>query len=548
MPLLSIVVPTLDRPDTLRHALATMACQPAHADCEFVVQNNGGNPEIAKMVADLQDERFKHFASETVLTMTDNWEAALGHASGEYIAFLGDDDGLMPYACATASDLLSGRKIDLLSWRAYSYYWPGYYHPAFRNRLLAEIDLTSSAKRVSSRDELARIFGFQAHYANLPMIYNSFVRRSVIDRMRAVGGRYFIGLSPDVASGIANAALTDSFVRLSRPLSMAGFSQHSTGHALFFETTDLLETSRGARDFGPIDDDPRLPDLNALQLFIAKDMLVLKRLLLRDDDDVPLDFKALAQALATDINNRPPLYDRTVQTIGELARTHGFDVADIIIPARLADRPPPGKGVRVIGQNRVVYELDGSTLGLNSIADAVRVIAQFVPDQQPFDPIALEAPVSAPVLGAEELEFRRGGTGVAALAEGWSEPEQWGTWSVARNCVLRFEVHPIPSRPVELVLACRAFVADGNPQLRAVCRVGNGAQQELTFSRGAFAGLRRLMLDPAAIAADGMLTISLSLSDPRSPADLGLSSDVRPLGIGLERIWLDDDVRASRGR
>ncbi|MHC4053544.1 glycosyltransferase family 2 protein [Bradyrhizobium sp. 25ACV] len=547
MPLLSIVVPTLDRPDTLRHALATMACQPAHADCEFIVQNNGGNPEIAKMVTDLQDDRFRHFASETVLTMTDNWEAALGHASGEYVAFIGDDDGLMPYACATASEMLSGRNIDLLSWSAYTYHWPSYYHPAFRNRLLAEIDLTSSAQRVSSRDELRRIFGFQANYTHLPMIYNSFVRRSIIDRMRAICGRYFIGLSPDVASGIANAALTDSFIRLSRPLSMAGFSQHSTGHALFFETTDLLETPRGARDFGPIDEDPQLPDLNALQLFIAKDMLVLKRLLLADDDDVRLDFKALAQALATDINHRPPLYDRTVQTIGELARRHGFDVADIIIPARLADRPPPRGGVRVTGPNRVVYELDGSALGLNSIADAVRVIAQFVPDQGPFDPAALKAPVSAPVLGVKELEFAHGGAGVAALIEGWSEPEQWGTWSIARNCVLQFEVHPIPSRPVELVLACRAFVSDRNPQLRAACRVGNGAPQQLTFSREAFAGLRRLMLDPAAIAADGTLTISLSLSDPRSPADLGLSSDARPLGVGLERIWLDHDVRAAGG-
>lgn len=408
MPLLSIVVPTLDRPDTLRHALATMACQPAHADCEFIVQNNGGNPEIEKIVADLRDDRFRHFASEVVLTMTDNWETALGHASGEYVAFIGDDDGLMPYACAAASEMLSGRNIDLLSWSAYTYHWPSYYHPAFRNRLLAEIDLTSSAQRVSSRDELRRIFGFQANYAHLPMIYNSFVRRSVIDRMRAIGGRYFIGLSPDVASGIANAALTDSFIRLSRPLSMAGFSQHSTGHALFFETTDLLETPRGARDFGPIDEDPQLPDLNALQLFIAKDMLVLKRLLLADHDEVRLDFKALAQALATDINHRPPLYDRTVQTISELARTHGFDVADIIIPARHADRPPPGRGVRVTGPNRVAYELDGSALGLNSIADAVRVIAQFVPDQGPFDPAALKAPVSAPVLGAKQLEFAHG--------------------------------------------------------------------------------------------------------------------------------------------
>ncbi len=546
MPLLSIVIPTLDRPDTLGHALATLACQPTQADCEFIVQNNGGKPEIAEMVAGLKDERFRHFASDTVLTMTDNWEAALGHASGEYIAFLGDDDGMMPYACATASAMLADGKIDLLSWSAYSYYWPRYYHPAFRNRLVAEIDLTSSARRIVSRDELARIFGFQAHYAHLPMIYNSFVRRSVIDRMRAACGRYFIGLSPDVASGIANAALTDGFVRLSRPLSMAGFSQHSTGHALFFETTNLLETSRGARDFGPIDSDPQLPDLNALQLFIAKDMLDLKRLLLANDDRVRIDFKALAQALATDINTRPPLYDRTVRTIGELSRTHGFDAADIIIPARLADRPPPGRGVSVIGQDRVLYELDGSALGLNSIADAVRVIAQFVPDQAPFDSSALEVTASAPILGPGELDFRRGGTGVAALMEGWSEPEQWGTWSVARHCVLRFALAPIPSRPISLVLACRAFVSDGNPRLQAVFRVGNGPQQQLTFSRGAFAGERRLMLDPAAIAADGTLTISLSLSDPRSPADLGLSSDARPLGIGLERIWLDDDDRASR--
>lgn len=548
MPLLSVVVPTLNRPDTLRHALATMARQPANADCEFIVQNNGGNPDIAEMVAGLNDARFRHFASDAVLTMTDNWEAALGHASGECVTFIGDDDGLMPDACTTAASILAGEKIDLLSWRAYSYFWPDYYHPAFRNRLLAEIDLTASVMRVSSRNELSRVFGFQAHYSYLPMIYNSFVRRSVIERMRAIGGRYFIGLSPDVASGIANAALTESFVRLSRPLGMSGISRHSTGHALFFETTDLLETSRGTRDFGAIDGDPALPDLNALQLFIAKDMLVLKRLLLADDHRVSVDFKALAQALATNINDRPELYDRTVQTIDELARAHGFDVADIITPARFADRPLPGRGVRATGPNRVAYQLDGSALGLESIADAVRMIAQLVPDQAPFDPATLEISASVPVLGTEQLAFARDGNGVVALIEGWSEPEEWGTWSVARNCVLRFEVSPIPSRPVVLVLECRAFVSEKNPQLRVACRVGNGALQELNFSMDAFAGLRRLTLDPAAIAADGTLSISLALSDPRSPADLALGADVRPLGIGLERIWLEDGGLGSGGR
>jgi hypothetical protein len=61
----------------------------------------------------------------------------------------------------------------------------------------------------------------------------------------------------------------------------------------------------------------------------------------------------------------------------------------------------------------------------------------------------------------------------------------------------------------------------------------------MVFSLKAFAGLRRLRLDPAAIAADGTLAIHFALRDPRSPADMALSSDVRPLGIGIERIWLE---------
>ena len=35
MPLLSVVIPTLNRPDTLRHAMATLSAQP-DVDCEFI--------------------------------------------------------------------------------------------------------------------------------------------------------------------------------------------------------------------------------------------------------------------------------------------------------------------------------------------------------------------------------------------------------------------------------------------------------------------------------------------------------------------------------
>jgi hypothetical protein len=541
MPFLSVVLPTLNRPDTLRHALATMTGQVGASDCEFIIQNNGGNGEIAAMVDALGDPRFKHFATDSVITMTENWEAALGHATGEYVTFIGDDDGLMPDGCAVATRILESRTIDLLSWRSFTYYWPGYYHPAFRNLLDAEIDFSASAERLASRSELALVYGFQAHYSRLPMIYNSFVRRSVIERMRAICGRYFIGYSPDVTSGIANAALTHSFVRLSRPIAMAGLSAHSTGHTTFFEETDGLGSARGRRDFGTIEGDPQLPDLNALSLFLARDMLRLKQLLFAHDGEVSLSFKGLAQATAADINDRPELYDRTLRTIRDLAAMHDFDITDLVIPPRRSDRPVMDKGVRATGAHRVHFKLDGAALGLGSIADAVRVVSQFVPDQGALDLADIEAVGRLPLLDGDGLDFVRGGGGVAALVEGWSNPEEWGTWSIAKSCTLRFAMRSASPRRARINLACRAFVSDGNPVLRVTARVGNGTPQDLEFSTESFAGVRALELEPAAIAADGTLTVSFALTNPRSPADLALGPDVRPLGIGIERIWLSDE-------
>lgn len=541
MPFLSVVLPTLNRPDTLRYALATLAGQVGASDCEFIIQNNGGNGEIAAMVDALGDPRFRHFVTGSVLTITDSWEAALGHASGEYVTFIGDDDGLMPDACSVATRLLESRAIDLLSWRPFTYYWPSYYHPAFRNLLEAEIDFSTSGESVASRSELALVYGFQAHYSRLPMIYNSFVRRDLIERMRAICGRYFVGCSPDVTSGIANAALTDSFVRLSRPLAMSGLSAHSTGHTTFFEETDGIGSARGRRDFGAVEADPELPDLNALSLFLAKDMLLVKRLLFADDGELRLSFKGLAQATAADINDRPQLYDRTLQTIRDLAAMHDFDVADLLIPPRRTGRPVMDRGVRTTGPHRVHLALDGSALGLGSIADAVRVISQFLPDQGALDLATIESVRPVPLLDGAGLDFMRGGAGVAALVEGWSNPEAWGTWSIARSCTLRFAVRPRPARRAGINLACRAFVSAEHPVLGVTCRIGNGVPQDLEFSTRSFSGVRTFELDPAVIAADGTLTISLVLTDPRSPADLALGPDVRPLGIGIERIWLSDE-------
>jgi hypothetical protein len=533
MPLLSVVIPTLNRPDTLRHALTTLATQ-SGTNCEFIIQNNGGNAETASLVDALGDPRFRHFATSDVAMMTDNWEQALAHASGDYVTFIGDDDGLMPDACAIATSILERGDLELLSWSPYAYYWPQYYHADFRNRLIAAVDYQFTARRVDSHDELARFYNYQAHYSRLPMIYNSFVRRDVVDRVKARLGRFFLGSSPDVTSGIANAAVTESFVRLTRPLSISGLSQHSTGHTLFFAESNALGSDRGRRDFGAIQTDPRLPGLNALHLFVANDMLTMKAALFPDDPRLTLNYRGLTQAIATEINDRPDIYDLTLQSIRDLATRHRFDAAEIIVPARTASRPPLGAGVTVLGPSRLQFRLDGDALGLHSIADAVRVMAQFVPGSEALDMSDLPGTPDVPVLDSLGLDFGRDGNGVAALIEGWSEPEAWGTWSTAKTCRLRLKLDPIPARPVLVKIACRAFVH--GPQLQVGCRVGDTTPQQWIFKPSSGSESRSFRLDPEMIAAGGQLTLTFSLSEPRSPADLGLNPDVRPLGIGIERM------------
>ena len=538
MPLLSVVIPTLNRPDTLRHAIATLAAQNCR-DCEFIIQNNGGNAEIAALVDATGDARFKHFATSDIVTMPENWERALAHASGEHVAFIGDDDGLMPDACAIAASVLQHSHHELLSWAPYTYYWPHYYHAGFRNRLLAAVDYRFTAERVSSHDELARFYNYQVHYSRLPMIYNSFVRRDVIERVKARLGRYFVGANPDVTSGIVNAAVTQSFVRLTRPLSMTGLSQHSTGQTFFFAEPDAVGSARGLRDFGAFQKDPRLPDLNTMHLFLANDMLILKGELFPDDPVLSLNFRALTQAVALEINDRPQIYDRTLQSVRDLAVTNGFDQADIIVPARTADRPQPERSsVTVLGPNRLKFWLDGAALGLNSIADAVRVIAQFVPDGETLAISDLPEVPDVPLLDSRGLDFQRDGSGVAGFIEGWSEPEVWGTWSTAKTCSLRLKLEPPPARPVLIEIGCRAFVH--GPELQVSCRAGDATPQPWIFTPTSTGETRSFHLDPAMVGLDGQVTLTFTITEPRSPADLGLSPDIRPLGIGIERMRIAD--------
>lgn len=139
MPRLSIVIPTRRRADTLSFAIATALAQ-THGDFEVVVQNNGNDQATNDAVAAFASRRIVLAHSTEVLPMAANWEAALAASSGEYVAFIGDDDGMMPDACAICDELLSDRpSLGALHWTPHYYDWPTSLRVAARNRLVVNL-------------------------------------------------------------------------------------------------------------------------------------------------------------------------------------------------------------------------------------------------------------------------------------------------------------------------------------------------------------------------------------------------------------------------
>lgn len=109
-PLVSIVVPTYNRPRFLRRALASIERQ-QHAHLEIVVVNDAG-ADVSDVVAAFPRARLLTHASNRGLGAARNTGVAA--ARGAFIGFLDDDDALMPdHLTHTVAALRQGR-IDIV--------------------------------------------------------------------------------------------------------------------------------------------------------------------------------------------------------------------------------------------------------------------------------------------------------------------------------------------------------------------------------------------------------------------------------------------------
>ena len=76
----NVIVPTRERADVLLHCLRTIVAQD-YERLKIIVSDNFSQDHTEEIVRSFRDERISYLNTGARLSMSHNWEFALGHAS-----------------------------------------------------------------------------------------------------------------------------------------------------------------------------------------------------------------------------------------------------------------------------------------------------------------------------------------------------------------------------------------------------------------------------------------------------------------------------------
>lgn len=541
-PRFSIVIPTRARADTLRHSLRTALTQ-TFADIEVIVHESGDDADTAAVLAAVEDTRVRAFKTGEPVRMTENWERALDQVRGDYVFFLGDDDGLLPDACRIADEFFKTNDVEIICWMFAQYSWPRSPDPPERNRLVATYGKELAFSIVDSRCALEMAYRFRHNHAELPMVYNSFISRRLIEQVRAQRGRYFFGSAPDVVSGVVNAFSSSRYGRCNRPLSMAGISHHSTGQRTLSGDVETRRSADAAA-FGNFIVHPTMVRSPAYILLLGNEYLIAKDALFPAQPP-DLSYFDMVWTAAHTINCFPAIYDVVKENIQSICAKNGIPIERVpIAPPLSDDRTEVWKssdGVHDLSSDRTMVNLNGDRHGVENIFEATAYLAPLLPgDVAAAKTATLTTPLQRISLSASEptiVKFFPHGGGIRFPGQGWHEVEHWGISSLGRRAELVLPFDRSTQGLVNVRIEGQTYVSPTDPAVDIVVRWGEEVvgRQRVTVENPAVR-LDLCPIDAAALGGARTLALALDVDPPICPARTVIGLDGREVGLKLERI------------
>jgi hypothetical protein len=350
-----------------------------------VVADNFGDEDVAAVVdaAQQRHPRIKHIRSDRVLPMSENWERGLAACSGEYVSVLGDDDGFLPSTLDVVRKLIAITQARVISWETHTYWWPDTIVYWNRNKLYVSLGNLDVAW-IQSRPALIETYRNTVSFGRLPMIYNAFVHRDVINSVIDRFGAYFVPTfaSPDVASGIINLAHTSRYLHSFRPLAVRGNSRRSTGSSFLVRSRGTEQQNTYLKEEGRTIEQlihPSMPASKSIGFGIASLKLHVKDLLFPHDNELQVDLRTVVQHMISTLNDDAESYDDNLADAFRLAERIGFTVDPSTIPAKRHAAPRPLQGPRVSGLN-VSMGINCDMANVFDVAGAARLAEALSPE------------------------------------------------------------------------------------------------------------------------------------------------------------------------
>lgn len=224
-PTLSIVVPTRNRHQYLATLVQSLLRMQAR-DFEIVIHDNSeDDAEYVRLCGAIDDSRLRYFHDSTPMSITENFDKAIGHARGEFVCMLGDDDGVTESIVDLARWLRSNA-LDAAVAPVATYLWPGVRGVLDANSSQGMLRLPRYSGRLDVVDaSVALDFVLESggwRIGDLPSVYQAVISKRALDALKLRAGTYFPGPSPDMASAVGLSAVMTRFARVDLPVVISG--------------------------------------------------------------------------------------------------------------------------------------------------------------------------------------------------------------------------------------------------------------------------------------------------------------------------------------
>jgi glycosyltransferase involved in cell wall biosynthesis len=257
---ISIVIPTRERAVFLQHSLATALSIP-NPDVEILVSDNASTDGTSSFLASISDPRLKVVRTNRRVSMRQNFEHALTHSSGDYVVFIGDDDGILPRQFNHLCDLLQKFRPDSLSYPWVQYVWPQDGITGRSGTLRIERRKSFGSPRQVDLDFLRKrlLYAKPKLSGDMPGIYHGVASRDFLEGLKTKEFPIFGGRIPDSYISFLSTLKGGNHLHVPQYFSINGASSASNGashgsHASNQKWTPPASTFISEAMSDPIDD------------------------------------------------------------------------------------------------------------------------------------------------------------------------------------------------------------------------------------------------------------------------------------------------------